>query len=122
MRATLVGVPGWVSLLLAVLAVWRVTHLLAVEEGPWRLLERLRQRLAGTVVGKALTCFDCLSLWVSAPFSLLLGGSWLEWLLLWLGFSGGAILLDRRTRPVEPSPIWWKEEGSQPPAGEDSRQ
>jgi hypothetical protein len=87
----------WYALVLGVLAVWRLTHLLHYEDGPWSLLLKLRT-LAGTgVVGQAINCFYCLSLWVSAPFALAQGESWFERLLLWLALSGGAILLERTT-------------------------
>ena len=82
---------------LAVLAVWRVTHLLSAEDGPWNLLARLR-RLAGSGWwGGLFDCFYCLSLWVALPLAYSLGGEWKERLLLWPALSGGAILLERIT-------------------------
>jgi len=38
----------WIRFVLAVLATWRVSHLLVSEDGPWNLLARLRQRLNRT--------------------------------------------------------------------------
>jgi hypothetical protein len=84
-------------LILGILAVWRITHLLNAEDGPWDLLVRLR-RLAGEGVwGSLLDCFYCLSLWISAPFAYGLGNDWKERLLLWPALSGGAILAERLT-------------------------
>jgi hypothetical protein len=89
-----------VGVVLGVLAVWRVTHLLQAEDGPWGLSLRLR-RVAGTGFwGQLLDCFYCLSLWVALPAALVLGSGWREWVLLWLGLSGGASLLERATTPV----------------------
>lgn len=33
--------------------------------------------------------------WVSVPFALVLETTWLEWVLLFLGLSGGAVLIER---------------------------
>jgi len=84
-------------LLLGVLVVWRVTHLLFGEDGPWDVVIRLRRRAGAGVVGRLLDCFLCLSLWIAAPLAMLLGGGWTERLLLWPALSAGAILLERVT-------------------------
>jgi len=81
--------------MLAVLGVWRVTHLLNAEDGPWEIVARFRRRLGTGLGGSLFACFYCLSLWVAAPFSLMLGESWRETFLLWLALSGGASLLER---------------------------
>jgi hypothetical protein len=80
--------------LLGVLSVWRLTHLLYAEDGPWDLLVRFRQKLGNGVAGRLLDCFLCLSLWIAAPFGYFLGVSWGERFLLWLALSGGAILIN----------------------------
>lgn len=84
-------------LALAILCVWRVTHLLNAEDGPWELLVRLRRRAGAGFWGELLDCFYCLSLWIAAPLALLLGEGWKEKLLLWPALSAGAILLERAT-------------------------
>jgi hypothetical protein len=93
-------------LCLGILCVWRVTHLLNSENGPWDVLLRVR-RLAGAGFWASLVdCFYCLSLWVAAPFALLVGVGWKERLLLWPALSGGAIVLERltwRERVVPPA-------------------
>jgi hypothetical protein len=82
-------------LALAVLSVWRITHLLHAENGPWNLLARLRRLSAAGFWSSLFDCFYCLSLWVAAPFALLVGEGWKERLLLMPALSGGAILLER---------------------------
>lgn len=84
-------------LVLGVLSVWRVTHLLAAEDGPWSFIAKLRQSIGNGFLGKLLDCFYCLSLWISVPFAAWIGKSWKERIFLWLGFSAGAILLERIT-------------------------
>lgn len=103
-------------LTLGALSVWRVTHLLQAEDGPWNLIVRLR-RMAGTGFwGGLLDCFYCLSLWIAAPIAWFLGEGVKERLLLWLALSGAAILLERITgaEKTTPAPYWkeedWKEE------------
>ena len=91
-------------LVLGILCVWRVTHLLNAEDGPWDLLVRLRRGVGNGFWGGLLDCFYCLSLWVAAPFALLLGQGWKERLLLWPALSGAACLLERATaRPEKPA-------------------
>lgn len=99
-------------LLIGALGVWRVTHLLHAELGPWNVLERLRSLLDRGRAGRLLACFYCLSLWVAAPFAVLIGRDWSERGLLVLAFSGAAILLERATAPAEGrlATRYWEEE------------
>lgn len=91
-------------LLVGVLCVWRVTHLLNAEDGPWDLLVRLRRRAGQGFFGELLDCFYCLSVWISAPLAWWLGSGWKERLLLWPALSAGAIFVERLTS--------YREEGS----------
>lgn len=92
--------PGeWIPL--ALLGVWRVTHLLHAEAGPGRVIVKLRQAVGDGVVGQAMDCFRCLSLWTALPFALLIGEGWREVALSWLALSGGAILLDAAWRRLD---------------------
>jgi hypothetical protein len=84
-------------LTLGLLGVWRISHLFHAEDGPWDWFVLLRRRAGSGFLGRLLDCFYCLSIWVAAPFSLLLGVTWKERLLLWPALSGGAILLERVT-------------------------
>jgi hypothetical protein len=94
---------------LASLACWRVTHLLAFEDGPFGAVARLRQA-AARFTG-VFDCFYCLSLWVAAPLALLLGQTWLRTALLWLAISAAAILVERVVAALEPPrPAAWKED------------
>jgi hypothetical protein len=77
------------------LAVWRMTHLLVEEDGPGDVVVFLRRSAGEGFWGRLLDCFYCLSLWTAAPVAWFLATSWYEWLLLWPGLSGSAVLLDR---------------------------
>ena len=94
------------SLVLAVLATWRVTHLLASEDGPGDVIFRLRRWVGESVWGKLMDCFNCLSLWIAIPFALFVSRQPLEWPVIWLAISGGACLLERMVRePVLAQPL-----------------
>jgi hypothetical protein len=82
-------------LVLAVVATWRLTHLLASEDGPLDLLVRFRSRLGKSLPGRLMDCFNCLSLWIAIPAALFVSRDPLVWLFSWLGVSGGACLLER---------------------------
>jgi len=83
----------WPSFVLASLAVWRLSHLLAFEDGPFDLIVRLRASLGGA--GRVLDCFYCISLWVAAPMALFVDSKAPNWWCIWLALSGAAGLLHR---------------------------
>jgi hypothetical protein len=85
----------WSRLVLAILATWRVTHLLVNEDGPANIIGRFRARLGSGLAGQLMDCFKCLSLWVAAPAALFIDRSLVGWLFTWLGLSGAACLLER---------------------------
>jgi hypothetical protein len=87
--------------LLAALAVWRLTHLLSAEDGPWKIFSRLRRAVDGSGWATLLDCFYCLSMWIAAPFAVWIGIDWPDRFLLWLALSAAAILLERVTARKE---------------------
>jgi hypothetical protein len=96
----------WMRLVLAVLATWRITHLLAKEDGPADVVVRFRARLGSGQAGKLMDCFNCLSVWVAAPVALLTCRKSSDRILAWLGLSGGACLLERAVQgPVVIQPM-----------------
>ncbi|NWF82322.1 MAG: hypothetical protein HXY18_00665 [Bryobacteraceae bacterium] len=86
---------AWMRLTLAVLAAWRLTHLVAKEDGPWDFIVRLRRGAGNSLFGRLMDCFQCLSLWMAAPFALFVSQDWLERLVAWLAISGAACLVER---------------------------
>jgi hypothetical protein len=85
--------------ILGLLVVWRITHLLHAEDGPWDISIHLRRAAGDGFFGKLLDCFYCLTLWGAAPLAFLLGESWWERALLWPALSAGASLLEQATNP-----------------------
>lgn len=82
---------------LASLATWRVTHLLAEEDGPWDAVVRVRARLGPMQLRALMDCFYCLSIWVAAPATLTVTRRPRDAPLAWLALSGAACLLERAT-------------------------
>jgi hypothetical protein len=91
-------------LTLGILSVWRCTHLLYAEDGPWNIFVRLRQFVGDGFWASLLDCFYCLSLWIAAPFGYFLGQTWKERTLLWMALSGGAIIIERVTQGTSSNP------------------
>ena len=88
---------NWFYFVASVLAVWRITHLLGKEDGPFDVIFLLRKKAGSGFWGSLLDCFYCLSIWIALPFGIWLGANWLEKILIWLALSGGACLLEQAT-------------------------
>lgn len=84
----------WLNLAVAVLATWRVCHLLVHEDGPFDLVVRLRRAAGDGILGRLMDCPYCLSLWLAAPFAALLAARPTEGVVLWLAISGGSCLVE----------------------------
>ena len=104
----------WARLLLAALAAWRLTHLLAYEDGPAGVIATVRNVLRRRGWGAGLDCFHCVSLWVAAPLSLWVAARPLDALMVWLALSGAACLGERIGAPeVVMQPLPEPETGEQ---------
>jgi len=82
---------------LASLATWQITHLLTAEDGPGDAFVRLRARLGESLLGTAMHCFNCTSVWVAVPFTRTVTRGGRSAPLVWLALSGAACLLERTT-------------------------
>jgi hypothetical protein len=85
------------------LVTWRVTHLLAEEDGPGDLVLSLRRRAGDGELGKLMDCFYCLSVWVAAPVGLAVAGRTRKAPFTCVALSGAACLLERATAPAQQS-------------------
>lgn len=93
-------VSDWYWLAVGILIVWRTSHLLQAEDGPWQIVARLRRRAGPGMLGEMLDCFYCLSIWIALPVAFAVGDDVRHALLLWPALSGGAALLQRATAPT----------------------
>jgi hypothetical protein len=84
---------------LGALATWRVSHLIAEEDGPADVVVRLRARLGNRQLGQLMDCLACTSVWVAAPVAVAVTRRPRDAPLTWLALSGAACLLERATGP-----------------------
>lgn len=108
MGDTEIALSGW-AFVIASLAVWRVTHLLHAEDGPWDGAVRLRRRLGDGPLGRMVQCFYCLSVWVAVPFVPWITGEPIGALVVWAALSGAAIIIERLTDRPPPAAAWHEE-------------
>ena len=85
------------------LAVWRITHLVVKEDGPFDIVFLIRRKVTYNFFAAMLDCFYCFSVWAAIPFAIWIGTLWPEKLLLWLALSGAACLLEQATTRFERS-------------------
>ena len=88
-----------VAFLAAALATWRLSHFLHGEDGPWRLVARLRQAFDAGQHG-VLACFFCVSVWPGLLAALLAAADWRQLLLIWPALSAAAVLVERAAFPA----------------------
>jgi|SRR5450432_3033111 hypothetical protein len=108
----------WMQCGAAILATWRVTHLLANEDGPAAVIARVRERLGTSAWGALLDCFQCMSVWVAAPFALYLVQKPVDRIVTWLALSGAACLIETVLSKLETGDsheLLWKQ--TQSPQG-----
>ncbi len=91
------------QLLCAVLATWRLAHLLAHEDGPFDVIFKLRRRAGNGVFGQWMDCPYCSSFWIALPFAFWPQLDWASRLVFWLAISGGACVLQRYA-PAQAAP------------------
>jgi Protein of unknown function (DUF1360) len=86
---------NWFLYIISTMAVWRVTHLIQAEDGPFDLIFKLRKLAGSTMIGSLMDCFYCLSIWVALLPAIYFGTTVAEKILLVPAFSAGAIFLNR---------------------------
>ena len=89
--------PELVKYFVIVIVVWRVTHLVSSEDGPFEIIFRVRKLFGNSFMGKLMDCFYCLSIWTGLIFAFMFGTYYFEVIILCLYYSGAAILLEKLT-------------------------
>jgi hypothetical protein len=80
-----------------VIVVWRLTHIICAEDGPFDLIFKLRKLLGNSFFGKLMDCFYCLSIWIGLLCALYEGDQIMEIIILTLFYSGASLLLEKLT-------------------------
>ncbi len=83
------------ALILSVLAVYRLSYLIAKEDGPFDMFSVMRGKISQeNWIGRGLHCVLCVSFWLS-----FLPAFWLYWgrpinvIIGWLGIAGAVMVL-----------------------------
>lgn len=89
--------------LIASLAVWRFTHMLQDEDGPFAIFARLQawaarrpDKVGG--INQGFFCFYCLSIWVAFLPALAIAwdfSGFIGFILLWFALSASAVLINK---------------------------
>lgn len=99
--------PEWLPWVLAPFACYRLARLLALEEGPWGVLERLRAWAGAydygedgqpeTNLGRGVRCPLCVGVYVAALLVGLLSVHWAvsDVGIVWLGMAGAQAYLQK---------------------------
>lgn len=88
-----------IYLILAILATYRIAHMVAQEDGPFDVFSRIRSiPNPESWIARGLNCVLCISFWVSLLAALLLAHQdptmqRSETLLTWLGIAGAVMVL-----------------------------
>ena len=80
-----------------IIVVWRLTHLISGEDGPFDLIIKLRKSLGNSFFGKLMDCFYCLSIWIGSACAWYAGDDLIEIIMFTLYYSGASILLEKIT-------------------------
>jgi hypothetical protein len=79
------------------IVVWRVTHLITAEDGPFDLILKFRKLLGNSFLGKLMDCFYCASVWVGLAAVLCISRNWVDILILTFYYSGTAVIIEKLT-------------------------
>lgn len=89
-----------ISFALSVLAVYRISYMMAKEEGPFSIFLSLRDAFdQSTWIGRGLNCPLCISVWISSVVaSVMLYGTQdiLGFIRLWLAIAGMCLIIHLR--------------------------
>jgi hypothetical protein len=100
----------WLRVVLAIAAVYRVAQYIYLDDGPFDLLFKLRDKLKAyeldneglsvTGAGRFMTCFHCVSKYLAVPAGLavLFPTQWGDIILMVLGIAGLASIIGMRFR------------------------
>lgn len=93
----------WFRLILGILAVYRLSQLIAIDLGPYKILQRIRIYLGNhpnsrirESLGMGINCPYCLGFWWALLIGSILfppGLTWIDWAIAVMGIWGGQTIL-----------------------------
>ncbi len=81
--------------LIITIVVWRLTHLINSEDGPFDMIIKIRKVVGNSFFGKLMDCFYCLSIWIGFTCACYVTIEIKEVIILTLFYSGTSILLEK---------------------------
>lgn len=85
----------WVAL--AALATYRLSRMIAMEDGPMDVFSLLREHIGQrTWIGRGMQCTLCISFWLCWPIALLVPiTTWQEYILAALGSAAVTVIIHK---------------------------
>lgn len=94
---------------IASLAVWRITHLISKEDGPFNVIFKIRKQIGQGFLGHLLDCFYCLSIWIAIPFGIWVGENTIEKIICCIAVSGTACIIEKLTDKKNEPPQYFED-------------
>lgn len=94
-------VQSGLTVFLAILATYRLSHMIVLESGPKRVFERLRSWVrekygAPSWQFEGINCILCVSFWTAAGISMMIPPTTIQnYLLTWWGVSGAVLIIQK---------------------------
>ena len=85
----------FVKYFVLVIVVWRLTHLLTSEDGPFEVIIKIRKLLGATILGDLMDCFYCASVWIGMVAGIYAGATIHEIVILTLYYSGASMIINK---------------------------
>lgn len=86
----------WFIVILSILAVYRISYLIAREDGPFDMFVAMRHKIGQhNWIGRGLHCILCIDFWLSLPPAIVLFGyAGIPMIIIgWLGMAGGGLII-----------------------------
>lgn len=88
--------PSPFVFVVALLGVYRLSHMIAMEDGPFDVFALARDSVGqASWVGRGLHCPLCISFWLSLPMSWVIVPDVDALAFTWLGLAGACLMLHR---------------------------
>ena len=94
---------------LSISAVWRITHLISKEDGPFNVIFKIRKQIGQAFLGHLLDCFYCLSIWIAIPFGIWVGNNVAEKIICCVALSGAACIIEKLTDKKNEPPQYFED-------------
>jgi hypothetical protein len=86
---------NWLWLVIATLAVWRITSFICYEAGPFNILLVVRKIMYRVGMGSLLECFHCAGFWIAVAMALFIFEPGFSSFFIIPAISGGASIIER---------------------------